>query len=304
MLIIQWNANSLYSRLENLKILIHKWSPDILCIQETNLKKNKTMKIKGYTLYYKNRNQNDFASGGVATYVKETIVSKQKTVNTSLEALVVEIMTPHKIQICNIYYPNSQELSTQNLSNLINQMSNTNIIVGDFNGHNYIWGSRKTDRRGKKIENLIDHHELVLLNDGSATHFCVASGKSSSIDLSLATSNIADKIAWSADEHTYDSDHHPIYIEIEETSVENTTKTEPKWIYKQANWMDFSDYINNNLDKLEKPNNYNKTVNELTEDFTTLIKAATDLSIPKTKRNTKKENYHGEMKSAKKHTKK
>ena len=62
--ILQWNVNSLKSRLE---FLLHDQQPNIACLQETNFKENKII-YKGFNTVYKNRTHAASVSGGVAIY--------------------------------------------------------------------------------------------------------------------------------------------------------------------------------------------------------------------------------------------
>ena len=49
---------------------------------------------------------------------------------------------------------------------MINSFSSRYLILGDFNGHSHLWGANQENERGK-VEKLIDHHNLILLNDCS-----------------------------------------------------------------------------------------------------------------------------------------
>jgi len=79
---------------------------------------------------------------------------------------------------------------------IINQLPTPFILVSDINAHNTMWGSDKTDTRGKLIENILDKDELILLNNGKPTHFNQYNGKTSEIDLSIASSSIATYLEW------------------------------------------------------------------------------------------------------------
>jgi len=54
--IIQWNPNGLYSKIDEIKLLINKFSPIALCIQETNFNNYKLIHLNNYISYIKNRN--------------------------------------------------------------------------------------------------------------------------------------------------------------------------------------------------------------------------------------------------------
>ncbi|XP_020294603.1 ecdysone-induced protein 78C-like [Pseudomyrmex gracilis] len=87
---------------------------------------------------------------------------------------------------------------------------------GDFNSHHTLWGLHKADHRGRLIEKLLIENDLFLLNNKDiATYFSTATGKFSSIDLTLYTPDIADILGWQASLDLYDSDHFLLVINIE-----------------------------------------------------------------------------------------
>ena len=45
------------------------------------------------------------------------------------------------------------------------------LVLGDFNGHSYLWGANQENERGKVVKKLIDSHNLILLNDFVHTRF-------------------------------------------------------------------------------------------------------------------------------------
>lgn len=52
--VIQWNPNGFFSKLDEIKLLINKYNPISVSIQETNFTDNKVGSLKNYTTYYKN----------------------------------------------------------------------------------------------------------------------------------------------------------------------------------------------------------------------------------------------------------
>jgi exonuclease III len=75
-LFIQWNINGFYKRSVGINRIIYDLRPSILCLQETNLKYNHSASIKNYTGYFKIRTDALRANCGVATFIKDTIDSK------------------------------------------------------------------------------------------------------------------------------------------------------------------------------------------------------------------------------------
>ncbi len=86
-------------------------------------------------------------------------------------------------RLCYAYIPNAFQLD-----NLYSQISGAVLIVGDFNSHDLIWGSRRTDRRGKIFGEFLNNEDLKDLNDcRKSTYFNAMCGNSMCIDLSICT---------------------------------------------------------------------------------------------------------------------
>ena len=52
--ILQWNLNGLRSQYQFLRRLTSQENTDIICLQETNLKADKTINFKNFTSYNRN----------------------------------------------------------------------------------------------------------------------------------------------------------------------------------------------------------------------------------------------------------
>ncbi|KAJ8946353.1 hypothetical protein NQ314_008910 [Rhamnusium bicolor] len=131
---------------------------------------------------------------------------------TNLEATVIHISTPKSIYICNIYIPPNQDINPVEINNLTEQIPMPRIILGDFNGHNCIWGSDTTNARGRTLENIIDATKLILLNNSEKTRFDSFTGNSSVLDLTLCDPALFPTLVWETLPYLYGSDHYPILI--------------------------------------------------------------------------------------------
>ena len=187
-LLMQWNLNGFYNKLIDLKLFVNNEKPNIICLQETNLKPNHNAKIKNYSGFFKERQTNpNRASGGVAILVKTNIKTSQISINSELEVIAIRVYLNQEITICNIYLPDSMTFLYQQIINIIKQLPSPYIIVGDFNSRNSNWGCNHTDPRGKIIEKILENENITLLNNGAFTRHNSANGSFSAIDLSLAS---------------------------------------------------------------------------------------------------------------------
>ena len=87
------------------------------------------------------------------------------------------------------------------------------LLAGDFNAHSTLWGSRRTDVRGRALSDWIAALGLVVLNQGSRSTLVRWQGESI-VDLTLATPAAARVVSgWRvAEEFETLSDH--LYIEM------------------------------------------------------------------------------------------
>ncbi|OAD62535.1 RNA-directed DNA polymerase from mobile element jockey [Eufriesea mexicana] len=162
--------------------------------------------------------------GGVATLVNSQYNAREIIVNSNMEVIMVAIPIPHKhttIHNCNIYIPNSYRMNALEMQNLIAQIPKPFIIVGDFNSHHTMWGSNRTDARGRIIETLLEDLELALLNNHEPTHINISNRTFGTIDFAMCTPQIKDKIDWNTLPDLHDSGHVPIIIEFNNVNSSN-----------------------------------------------------------------------------------
>lgn len=284
--IIQWNLNGFFMKREELGFLIQEYNPEIICLQETNFKENYVAPIKNYNGYCKNRQGADRASGGIAIYIKSYIPNTTINIQSEIEVLAVQVNLKEKLTICNIYLPNQKKFSSSDIDEIIQQLPTPYIIFGDFNAHSSLWGSVKTDSRGKEIEKLLENDNIALLNDASPTHINISNGNLSCIDLTLCPPSLAHRLDWKVLPHLLSSDHIPIKINFIPRKG-NTNKNKIKrWNLKKPNWPSFEKMVDRETNEL--PNNLQQSTNEMVETFThIIINAANKFIGSHIKQNTK-----------------
>jgi ribonuclease HI len=283
--ILQWNVNGFFTRLENIKLLINQLTPTCICLQETNFSSDYCASLRGFEHFFKNRLQGNRASGGVAIFVKPYTFPEQVLLNTHLEACAVQIRFPLKVTICSVYLPNSSSLNVKDLNDLVNQLPIPFILLGDFNSHHYYWGSERCDTRGRIVADWLDSHDnIVLLNTDQPTHFDSSTGRTSNIDLTIASQNISSYFEWNAFEDLYDSDHFPILVKslVNEVTPNSTTITK-RWKFHAADWLQFREEIDKNIGKLiDLDHDSDITINDIVSNFSNFILEVAEKCIPKT----------------------
>ena len=152
-----------------LLLLITKYCPAIICLQETHLKNNTTINIKNYYSYNYIKQYTDKPCGRSSIIINKNIPHSEITLNKNMQAVAISATLHKTITVCSVYIPLNEEPKELELNNLIEQLPRPFIIMGDFNSNNEIWGSKKSDKKGKVIESLLNQHHLCMYNNKSNT---------------------------------------------------------------------------------------------------------------------------------------
>lgn len=270
--IIQWNCNGFANHFDEVKLITSKFNCLAICIQESRFKSNYHTKLKNFTCFFKNSFSGSIAHGGVCIYLNNLFDGEEITISSQYQVVAIKVKFPIKFIICSIYLPGSENISKSDLTNLTSQFNLPYLLLGDFNSHNTIWGSSRTDSRGNIIEEFIDENNLNILNNiNCATHFSFAYQTFSNIDLSLVSPNIQHLFEWSINDDLYSSDHYPIMINI--TGFAPNYERRPCWNIKRANWEKFNCNFN-------KPLTSFYDINEIENYVTETILSSAHEAIP------------------------
>ena len=233
--IIQWNCRGIKANRNELLLLLMDLEPAIICLQETFLKTNDDIIIKNYKAYNYIHNTGHQASGGASILIRNDIPQSKINLNTDLQAVAIKATLHKTINICSLYIPPHEPIKEDKINNIIQQLPTPYILLGDFNSHNIIWGSKNTNQKGRTLENIINKNNLCLLNTESPTHLDPSSATYSIIDLTLCDPSIYLDFSWRVYEDTCGSDHFPIVIESAFPQEEDL----PQWSLRRANWVEF-----------------------------------------------------------------
>ena len=234
--IIQWNIRGSSINFSELLLFITKYCPAIICLQETCLKSNNTINIKNHNSYNYVKHPADRPCGGSLVIINNNIPHGEIKLNTNLQATAISATLHKTITVCSIYIPPSKEIKESELDNLIEQLPRHFIIMGDFNSHNEIWRSMKTDKKGKIIEPLLNRHQLCIYNNRSNTYLHPATGTYSLIDLTICDPNLFLDYDWKVHHSTCGNDHFPILFQ---NKTNKLNKRIPSWNLKKSNWDEF-----------------------------------------------------------------
>ena len=219
--IIQWNCRGIRPRYEELLLLLTLLRPSVFCLQETYIKPEDTFTFKGFNTCNYIHSDCLRASGGSLIFVHSSCPQREIKLKRDLQAVAVSVTLEKEITLCSIYIPPSFALRPIHLNSLLQQLPSPFILLGDFNGHNVLWGSKDNDPRGDLIEDFITQNDICLMNDKSNTFLDSGKGTFSALDLSICHPSLYLDYEWSVCEDQHGSDHFPIVIESIKTSEED-----------------------------------------------------------------------------------
>jgi len=167
--ILQWNCSGIRGKLPQLQAFANEYN--VVCIQESLLWSHNFFNINGFKTIRKDITVSN--QRGICILVRENLAFSTLDLNafdhSTLEALGIVLHCDNElIAIINIYrHPNQNTPFTamdQLYSAMLNKYNKV-IFTGDFNAHHSWWGCEYEDPAGRILAQIIDTHDLVILND-------------------------------------------------------------------------------------------------------------------------------------------
>ena len=174
--IIQWNCRGLRANYDELQLLLNGYDPAAVCLQETYLKEPNNVTFRNYNLFNTFAVGDGRGNGGVAIIINNERPSSQIHLKMNIQAVAVSVTLHRTISICSIYIPPRSKIVEKDLDEIGNQLPTPFLLLGDFNGHNFIWGSDDVNNKGRIIEHFINKNNLCLYNNKD-THLPTSSDR-------------------------------------------------------------------------------------------------------------------------------
>ena len=120
---------------EELQILFSHFNPEVVCLQETQMKPNSNVSFKHYCIYHRpGTEKNGTFYGGGAILIKNFIAHKAIDISSPLQALAVCATLFKSITICSLYLTPSSKWTKSDIDDMI-ATSSPILLLGDFNVH-------------------------------------------------------------------------------------------------------------------------------------------------------------------------
>ena len=140
--------------------MISDYNPSVFCFQETFLKPDDNILLKGFNMYNYIHTDCLRPSGGASIFVKSSFPQRNIDLQTHLQATAISVTLDREMTKKSVHIPPSFSLNSQHCANLLQQLPSPYIILGDFNGHNILWGGQNNESRGELIEIFITKNDI------------------------------------------------------------------------------------------------------------------------------------------------
>jgi endonuclease/exonuclease/phosphatase family metal-dependent hydrolase len=178
-----------------------------------HIKKSDNINLKKYSLYITYVEEDKRAAGGSTILVRDNILHSYVNLNTHQQAVAVRITLDKTITLCSVYIPPISALRLAQLKHLSDQLPTPFIIMGDFNGHDPLWGSTTTTDKGKKLKDFLSQEGSCIFNDGTDTYLHPGNGSYPAVDLTVTGPSPLLDFSWNVPDDLCGSEHYPIILE-------------------------------------------------------------------------------------------
>nr|BDT63038.1 MAG: hypothetical protein [Trachysalambria curvirostris nimavirus] len=270
--IMQWNCQGVHAKWEELQHLLASCNPVCVCLQEIISRENQSISLRGYQTWAHFGSNNGRPHGGAAVMVRHDIPVHAVDLQTTLQVKAVRIGLTRPYTVASIYLPPG-DLNIEELEDVIGQLPQPFLLLGDFNGRNILWGDTMCNSRGRALESLFLRNDAVVLNGDNPTHFQIQTGTFSNIDLSVSSGDIQLDFTWQVMEDLHGSDHFPILLERVNGIPTNGIR---RWQLERADWSLFR-----SIAEMQGSVEDFHDVQEAADYLTSHIHAAAEAAIPK-----------------------
>lgn len=268
--LVHWNCFKLtIERIEELRLFIEKFKPDIISLNELKLdyyECNFFLNFDGYCAVFRVRQVGPGSGGGVALLINKNICFSNITMFDEYDFEIVAISL--NIQKTNLivasYYNPPDSLPNRLVFEKLDRSGSEYIICGDFNSKMECFGCTKRNRNGEYLLNILNDFNCILIYNNKPTYFSFSNSNNNDVlDMFIHSSALAEKLfSLEVYEEELNSDHAPINAKFNFGSLKNNNKAPVinpfDFDFNRADWQKFktelnthpSDHITGNIDSL------------------------------------------------------
>ncbi len=206
MFLLQWNLRGFASHRYDLRHLLSRYTPQVVCLQETFLT-SPPVPISNYNFLF---SPHSLVSTAILVHHKTPYILQN--IATLLPCTVAQIHLQRWITVINLYLSPARPFNLQALDTLLSTLAPPFLVVGDFNCRHTLWGDTTITPRGRSLEFFLSSSDLVLLNTDCPTHFDTRTQSFSCLDLSLCSPSLQLDFTWTVLDQFLSSDHFLILL--------------------------------------------------------------------------------------------
>lgn len=251
--VLQINVEGLTkAKCEYLQKLAEEYGASILSLQETHVAPNTNISkfiISGFNL----ASQHQHNKYGLSIYIKSNILQFCAAPPIIIEDTVTIAVNINGFNIYNTYKPPYVKWE----ENTLVEIAKPALITGDFNSHNTTWGYDISNEDGEVLLDWISASDLYILQDlkGPHTSWSARWNAGYNLDLSMITLD-DDGIPISAERSIIgsfpNSQYRVIMIKIGLSFQLNSSQPISRWNFRKANWEQFKEYIEKNINRIPR----------------------------------------------------
>ena len=222
---------------------------DVIVLQETHVKDDYNMSIRGMIPGFDLIASVHSPIHGLATYIKHdildlTVVEVQQHNDVTFITILI-----NGINITNVYKPPNIIWPNPPLPTY----EEPTIYVGDFNSHNEMWGYNVNDVNGEILSDWMTTNNLNLIysSDDRGTFFSARWQREYTPDLCIVSNNASDMVRRHVMSSFPHSQHRPVVIDYGLQIPIIRGLPRPRWNFSKADWVGYSTYLDNVVQYIE-----------------------------------------------------
>ena len=235
---MQWNLQAYRTKFYDLKQLLNKYHPACMSLQETMIRNRQVKPPSQYIIYNSNVVRNDGHERGASILVHRTVHHEVIPLNTTLQATAIRLVLNKKYTLCSLYLPH-HNINADEIEDLLQQLPRPFVLQGDLNARSGLWRDTVENPRGKMIEEIIRNNDVIVMNDGRATHYHSQTNTYSIVDLAICSADCGLDFEYDVLESLYLSDHYSAILEP--VSFSNNISYVPSFNVDRADWNSFKE---------------------------------------------------------------
>jgi ribonuclease HI/exonuclease III len=286
--VIQWNCRSVTGKVPFLTDYLRDHpQTDLLLLQSLGVEPRALPRLDGFffppvTSCEKGKAQTVTYVSTRLTYTTPDLPTYDSDTRLIRCAVRIPVKGSKPITLINVYYPGGclNADSVQWLQTLDARSDNW-VVAGDFNASHRLWDSGADNRTGNgdSLADAISDSDLVVLNDGPFTRIGYENQRSSAIDLTLVSADLAASATWNVGTDPLQSDHLPLHLVLDDADPDEAEMDRtPKFQYHKADWQLFQSRLAAECTHRDPSDPDTETYYE---NIRNMILAAADAAIPK-----------------------